>query len=150
MSRKIGYARVSTPAQNLDGQVAALLSGGCAHVFKDHGVSAIARRRPGFEAALSALRPGDVLVVQRLDRAFRSVSDLVKNLEALDARGIAFTSMTEGFDTSVPLGRAMLSIAGALAQLEREIISERTKAGLERARAAGKTLGRPRALAEAA
>ena len=144
MGRRIGYARVSTAAQKLDVQLRALRASGCKRIFKDHGVSAIAKRRPGFEAALDALRPGDVLVVQRLDRAFRSVADLVRILETLEARGVQFLSLSEALDSRTPMGKAFIQIGAVFAELERSIVSERTKAGLEVARASGKTLGRPR------
>jgi len=144
----ISYARVSREEQNLDLQRFALKAAGCELIFEDGGVSAIAERRPGFEAALAALRPGDTFVVWKLDRAFRSLKNALHTLERFEKQGISFRSLTEHIDTSTPMGQAMFQIQNVFAELERKLISERTKAGLEAARLRGKVLGRPRRLSD--
>lgn len=146
----IGYARVSTEEQHLDLQRDALRAAGCLRIYEDLGVSAVAPRRPGYEAALAALRPHDTLVVWKLDRAWRSLKQAVDTLEALQKLPAAFRSLTEPLDTTTPIGQAMYQIQNVFAELERKLISERTKAGLEAARRRGKTLGRPRLLSAVA
>ncbi len=145
----VGYARVSTEEQNLDMQLAALRESGCERIFEDWGVSAIAERRPGFEAALEVLNPGDVLTVWKFDRAFRSLKQSLQTMELLEKRGIGFRSLTDPIDTSTPTGHAMFQIRSVFAELERKLISERTKEGLRAARRRGKVLGRPRRLSDA-
>lgn len=146
----IGYARVSTEEQNLDLQRDALKSAGCAKVFEDLGVSATARVRPGFEEALASLKPGDTFVVWKLDRGFRSLLQALTTLERLEKHGISFVSLTESqIDTKSPLGRCLFAIGGALAELERGLISERTRAGMAAAKRRGRRIGRPRKLDEA-
>lgn len=144
----VGYARVSTEEQNLDLQVHALTAAGCEHIFKDEGVSAVAEKRPEFEAALAALRPGDTFLVWKNDRAFRALKDAILTMEYFESVGVTLRSVTEFIDTSTPIGRAMFYILNVFAQLEREMIGERTKAGLEAARRNGKTLGRRRKLTD--
>lgn len=139
----VGYARVSTEEQNLDMQLFALRASGCETIFEDWGVSAIAEQRPGFDAAIEALKPGDVLTVWKLDRAFRSLKQSIHTMEHLETRGVAFRSLTDPIDTSTPMGHAMFQIRNVFAELERKLISERTKEGLEAARRQGKILGRP-------
>lgn len=139
----IGYARVSTEEQNLDLQRDALTAAGCEHIFEDDGVSAIAARRPGFEAVLAALRPHDTLIVWKLDRAWRSLRQAVETLERFQALPVSFRSLTEYIDTSTPIGQAMYQIQNVFAELERKLISERTKAGMAAARRRGKNVGRP-------
>lgn len=139
----VGYARVSTEEQNLDLQILALRASGCERIFEDRGVSAIAEPRPGFDAALETLNPGDVFVVWKLDRAFRSLKQSIHILECLEKRGVAFRSLTDPIDTSTPMGQAMFQIRNVFSELERKLISERTKAGLEAARRRGAILGRP-------
>lgn len=146
----IGYARVSTEEQHLDLQRDALKAAGCHYIYEDRGVSAVATRRPGYDAALSALRPHDTLVVWKLDRAWRSLKQAIDALEALQTMPVAFRSLTEPFDTATPLGQAMYQIQNVFAELERKLISERTKAGLAAARKRGKKLGRPPLLSAAA
>lgn len=141
-----GYARVSTEEQNLDLQLHALSAAGCERIFKDQGVSAIAERRPGFEEAIAALRSGDTFVIWKMDRAFRSLRQALATLEHFEAQGIKFRSLTEHIDTSTPMGQAMFQIQNVFSELERKIISERTKAGLAAARRRGKILGRRRKL----
>src|SRR4051795_7807653 len=143
----IGYARVSTDDQNLDLQRDALKTAGCEQIFTDT-VSGTKDTRPGLEEALSHLRAGDTLVVWRLDRLGRSLRHLIDTVTDLQERGIGFKSLTESIDTTTSGGKLVFHIFGALAEFEREIIRERTKAGLTAARARGKTGGRPKALSE--
>jgi DNA invertase Pin-like site-specific DNA recombinase len=143
---KIGYARVSTDEQNLDLQQDALRRAGCRRVFHDRGVSGIAQRRPGLEEALSALHKGDTLVVWKLDRLGRSLPHLIDIIRQLGERGCNFQSTTEGMDTSTSAGRLLFNIVGSLAEFERSLIVERTKAGLAAARNRGQALGRKPAL----
>ena len=144
----VGYARVSLEEQNLDLQLHALKAATCDVIYTDPGVSAVARHRPGFDSALSALRPGSTLVVWKLDRAFRSLRQAVETMELFQQSNanISFRSLTEHIDTSTPFGQAMYQIQNVFSELERKLISERTKAGMEAARRNGKILGRPRKL----
>ena len=146
MPRKIGYARVSTAEQNLDLQVSALKSAGCHPIFTDQGVSGCQRERPEFDKALAMVRGGDTLMIWRLDRMSRSLKHLIEINELLDARGAFFESLTEKIDTSTAMGEFVFHILGAVAQLEREIIRERTLAGLAEAARKGKYPGRPHKL----
>ena len=141
----IGYARVSTNEQNLDLQRDALTKANCAQIFTDQ-VSGTKDKRPGLEQALSHLRSGDTLVVWRLDRLGRSLRHLIDTVTELAERGIGFKSLTESIDTTTSGGKLIFHIFGALAEFEREIIRERTQAGLTAARARGKSGGRPKAL----
>src|SRR5215218_4407222 len=141
----IGYARVSTDDQNLDLQRDALEKAGCEMIFDDM-VSGTKARRPGLEQALSHLREGDTLVVWRLDRLGRSLRHLIDTVTDLQERGIGFKSLTESIDTTTSGGKLTFHIFGALAEFEREIIRERTQAGLQSARSRGRTGGRPKAL----
>lgn len=142
----IGYARVSTEEQHLDLQMTALSAANCDKIYQDEGISAIAKHRPGFDAALGQLGPGDTLVFWKMDRAFQSLRQALKILEYFAAQKIAFRSLTEHIDTSTPMGEAMYQIQNVFAELERKLISERTKAGLLAARRRAILLGRPRAL----
>lgn len=139
----IGYARVSTNEQNLDLQTGALKMAGCDVIFRDEGVSAVAKVRPQFTAALDALRPGDRLVIWKMDRAFRSLLDALNVLEQLEAQGNAFHSLTEAIDTTTPMGRFAYQIINAFGELERALIAERTRAGMQAARTCGVRIGRP-------
>ena len=141
-----GYARVSTQEQNLDLQLIALREIGCERIFEDLGVSATARRRPGFEQALTALNAGDVLVIWKMDRAFRSVRGAAKLLDDFEARDIRFKCLTEPIDTTTSAGRCMYHVRNAFSEMESSFIRERTVAGLAAARERGVTLGRPRKL----
>lgn len=141
----IGYARVSTQDQNLELQLDALERAGCERIFEDH-VSGASTERPGWTQAKAALRKGDTLVVWRLDRLGRSLKHLIETVTELDDRGIGFKSVQENLDTTTSGGRLVFHIFGALAEFERELIRERTKAGLEAARARGRLGGRPRKL----
>jgi DNA invertase Pin-like site-specific DNA recombinase len=143
---KIGYARCSTDEQNLDLQIDALEKAGCDKIYKDRGVSAISSKRKGFENALSELESGDQLVVWKMDRAFRSLRHAMDVFDDFESRGIEFRELTEGIDTSTPMGKCFFQIRNAFSELERNLISERTKAGLVAAKKRGKTLGRPRSL----
>jgi DNA invertase Pin-like site-specific DNA recombinase len=143
---KIGYARVSTEDQNLDLQIAALERAGCARLFSDHGVSGGRFSRPGLDSALAALKSGDTLIVWRLDRLGRSLRRLVELVDELGGRGVEFVSLNESIDTTSSGGVLMFHMMAALAQFERSLISERTRAGLAAARRRGKTLGRRRLL----
>jgi len=145
----IGYARVSTDDQNLELQRDALQAAGCAHVFEDVGISGGASRRPGLSRALAALNPGDALVVWKLDRLGRSMPHLVATLADLTKRGIGFRSLTEAIDTTTPAGRLMGHMLGALAEFERSMIGERTRAGMAAARRRGRHVGRPSSLSPA-
>src|SRR3982751_2527370 len=141
----IGYARVSTDEQNLNLQRDALTKAGCEQIFTD-SVSGTKARRPGLEQALSHLRPGDTLVVWWLDRLGRSLRHLIDTVTELQERGIGFKSLTESIDTTTSGGKLVFHIFGALAEFEREIIRERTQAGLQSARARGRMGGRRTAL----
>jgi DNA invertase Pin-like site-specific DNA recombinase len=145
---KIGYARVSTEDQKLDLQLAALKKAGCERIFTDHGMSGSGFERPGLEKVLDALEQGDTLIVWRLDRLGRSLAKLIQLVDALGKRGIEFHSLTESIDTSSSGGRLVFHMMAALAEFERSLISERTKAGMEAARLKGQHLGRPRGLTE--
>ena len=144
----VGYARVSSEEQNLDLQIFALEGAGCDVIYKDEGVSAVAKRRPDFEKAIAALKPGATFVVWKLDRAFRSLRQSLDTLETFEREKIYFRSLTEHIDTSTPMGQAMYQIQNVFSELERKLISERTKAGMEAARRNGKILGRPRRLTD--
>jgi DNA invertase Pin-like site-specific DNA recombinase len=141
----IGYARVSTQEQTLDLQTDALKKIGCSQLFTDTA-SGAQTTRPGLEKALSYLRLGDTLVVWRLDRLGRSLKHLIEAVSQLQARGIGFRSITESIDTTTSGGKLIFHVFGALAEFERDIIRERTKAGLAAARARGRRGGRPRAI----
>lgn len=139
---KIGYARVSTDEQNLDLQCEALRRVGCRRIHQDQGVSGIAQKRPGLDEAMSSLKKGDTLVVWKLDRLGRSLPHLIDIIRQLGERGCGFQSTTEGMDTSTSAGRLLFNIVGSLAEFERSLIVERTKAGLAAARNRGQVLGR--------
>lgn len=140
--RLIGHARVSTEDQATDPQMLELKAAGCAVIHQEQG-SGASRSRPVLARLLNELRPGDVLTVVRLDRLARSVSHLLEVIETLGKRGAHFRSLRDPIDTSTPQGMFSLQILGAVSQLERSLISERTKAGLRAAKARGKTLGSP-------
>ena len=144
---KIGYARVSTHEQNLDLQKDGLSQAGCEKIFEDH-ISGVIKERPGFDDALDYLRQGDTLVVWRLDRLGRSLKHLIEVVNQLEERGIGFESIQESIDTSSSGGKLIFHMFGALAEFERNLIQERTYAGLAAARARGRKGGRPKALDE--
>jgi DNA invertase Pin-like site-specific DNA recombinase len=141
----VGYARVSTYDQNLDLQKDALAQAGCENVFMDH-ISGAASERPGLEEAVAYVREGDTLVVWRLDRLGRSLRHLIDLVGHLEEKGIGFKSLQESIDTTSSGGKLIFHIFGALAEFERNLIRERTSAGLTAARARGRKGGRPKAL----
>lgn len=138
----IGYARVSTDEQNLDLQIDALMEAGCKRVFRDVGSGSL-KHRPELGACFDYLRTGDTLVVWRLDRLGRGLKHLIEAIDGLHTREVGFRSLTEAIDTTTPAGRLQFHIFGALAEFERELIRERTRAGLAAARARGRLGGRP-------
>ena len=137
----LGYARVSTAEQNLDLQRDALTAAGCYRIFADTGSGALTAR-PQLDTLLDHLRPGDTLVVWKLDRLGRSLRHLVDSVTALAERGVGFRSLQESIDTTTPGGKLVFHLFAALAEFERDIIRERTTAGLSAARARGRTGGR--------
>ncbi|WP_417233621.1 recombinase family protein [Arthrobacter sp.] len=139
----LGYARVSTIEQNSDLQATALKGAGCLRVYTDHGVSGTQARRPQLDKLLENAREGDELVVWKLDRLGRNTRHLLDLVDGLESRGIHFRSLTEGVTTTGPMGKAMLTIMSAFAQLERDQLAERTRAGLAAAAARGRKGGRP-------
>jgi DNA invertase Pin-like site-specific DNA recombinase len=139
---KYGYARVSTDDQNSDLQLIALKRAGCKKTFSDEGISGSTTKRPALLQCLKALKKGDTLIVWKLDRLGRSVRDLITMLDDLRERDIKFHSLTEHIDTATPTGRAMWQMIGVLAELERSLIGERTRAGIKAARARGVRFGR--------
>ncbi len=143
----IGYVRVSTAEQNADLQINELNKAECEKIFQDK-VSGAKTERPGIQDAFDFLREGDCLVVWRLDRLGRSLIHLIETINQLEERGIGFRSLQEAIDTTTSGGRLVFHIFGALAEFERNLIRERTIAGLEAARARGRVGGRPRALDE--
>ena len=137
----IGYARVSTTDQDLALQLDALAKAGCARVFEDRA-SGATTDRPGLAAALGFVREGDILTVWKLDRLGRSLPHLIETVNAMEARGVSFRSLTEAIDTTTPGGKLVFHIFGALGQFERDLIRERTRAGLDAATARGRQGGR--------
>jgi len=144
---RIGYARVSRKDQRLEPQRDALLADGCERVFEEK-ISSREADRKALSEAFDWCREGDVLVVARLDRLGRSLRELIDLVGELEGRGVGFRSLKESLDTTTAGGRLIFHVFGALAEFEREIIRERTMAGLESARARGHHGGRPRALDE--
>ena len=144
----IGYARVSTDDQNLELQRDALLEAGCERIYEDT-LSGARAERPGLAQAIKALRSGDTLVVWRLDRLARSLKNLIALSEELDDAGVGLRSIQESIDTKSSSGKLFFHLMGALGEFERNLIRERTKAGLDAARARGKVGGRPRSLIDA-
>ncbi|ATN37688.1 DNA invertase (plasmid) [Rhizobium sp. ACO-34A] len=140
--RLIGYARVSTEEQTTHAQEIELRSAGCEFFVQEQG-SGASRNRPALARLVRDIRAGDTLVVVRLDRLARSVSHLLEVIEDLSTRGAHFRSLRDPIDTSTPQGMFSLQVLGAVAQLERALISERTKAGISAAKAKGKKLGNP-------
>ena len=140
--RLLGYARVSTDDQATDAQTDELRAAGCATIYQEHG-SGASRARPELARLMREIRPGDVLVVVRLDRLARSVSHLLEVIERLEESGAHFRSLRDPIDTSTPQGMFSLQVLGAVAQLERALISERTKAGIRAAQARGRLPGNP-------
>ena len=143
----IGYARVSTQDQNLDLQIEALTKAACQKIFDDK-MSGSRAERPGLAKALEMLREGDTLVVWKLDRLGRSVKNLVDLVGELHKQGIQFNSLTDAIDTGTPSGRFFFHVMASLAEMERELTMERTRAGLEIARQLGRKGGRKRQMTD--
>ena len=141
----VGYARVSTRDQTVALQLDALTKAGCVRVFEETA-SGAQRDRPQLAATLDYMRPGDTLVIWKLDRLARSTKQLIETVEGLARRGIGFRCLTQDIDTTTAGGRLVFTIFSAIAEFEREIIQERTRAGLDAARARGRSGGRPPAL----
>lgn len=143
----IGYARVSTRDQKPHLQLDALQEAGCERIFEETA-SGAKRDRPELKAVLDFMRAGDNLVVWKLDRLARSTRQLLETVEALELRGIGLKILTQNIDTTNAGGRLIFTVFSAIAEFEREIIRERTRAGLDAARSRGRTGGRPRALSD--
>jgi DNA invertase Pin-like site-specific DNA recombinase len=144
----IGYARVSSDDQNLDGQLDALKAAGAERIFADK-ITGTARSRPELDRLLDQLRHGDVVMVTKYDRLARSLRDLLDIVQAIKDRGAGFRSLAEDIDTTTPAGRLVFHVFASIAQFERERISERTREGLDAARRRGRVGGRPPALSSA-
>lgn len=143
----IGYARVSTQDQNLDLQIEALNQAGCKKLFEDK-ISGSRAERPGLAKLLEILREGDTLVVWKLDRLGRSVKNLVDLVGSLQKQGVQFKSLTDSIDTGTPSGRFFFHVMASLAEMERDLTIERTRAGLEVARQLGRRGGRKRQMTD--
>jgi len=139
----IGYARVSSHEQNLDLQLEALNKASCTRIFTDR-ISGARQNRPGLAETLSHLREGDTLVIWKLDRLGRTIRGLLDLVETLQEEGVNFRSITDGIDTTTPAGRFFFHVMASLAQMERELLVERTRAGLAAARKRGRVGGRKR------
>jgi DNA invertase Pin-like site-specific DNA recombinase len=142
---RIGYARVSTDEPNLDLQRQALKAAGCEQIF-EYQVSGMATRRPGLDQALGSLGTGDTIVVWRLDRVGGSLPHLIKTIRLIGDKGAGFCSLTDDIDTTMQGGRLYLYMVGALAEFERRLTTERTRAGMKAAKSRGIEVGRRRAL----
>lgn len=145
---KIGYARVSTDDQSTASQLDALGSAGCERIYQEH-FSGKSKKRPELDRMIDALREGDIVVVQRLDRLGRSLKDLIELLDSFKQQGVQFISLNENIDTTTAIGELAFHMIGSIAQFERRLISERTKAGLDAARARGRKGGRKAKLSAA-
>jgi DNA invertase Pin-like site-specific DNA recombinase len=143
----VGYARVSTGDQNLDLQISALREVGCEKLYQDQ-ISGTKVNRPGLSMALEVLRKNDTLVVWKLDRLGRTVKGLIDLVNQLHQKEIHFKSITDNVDTSTPAGRFFFHVMAILAQMERELMAERTKAGLAAAKAKGRVGGRKRKMTQ--
>lgn len=139
----IGYGRVSSEDQNLELQTDALEKAGCVKIFSDK-VSGMGKKRPGLENALSHLRTGDTFVIWKLDRLGRNLRELISMVGKFDSEGIHFQSITDGINTTTPAGRFFFHVMASLAEMERELLIERTKAGLAAAKKRGRVGGRKR------
>lgn len=144
----IGYARVSTEDQSLGLQLDALTRAGCQQIFQDEGISGATTDRQALNAVLATLAPGDVLVTWRLDRLGRSLKHLIDVTNELESNGIGFRSLSEAIDTTTASGRLLFHVMGAIAEFERALISERTRAGMAAAKARGQHLGRARKISD--
>jgi DNA invertase Pin-like site-specific DNA recombinase len=137
-----GYARVSTQEQNLEMQLDALKQYGCERIFQEK-MTGTKKERPELDEMLKQLREGDKVVIYKLDRISRSTKHLIELSEHFESKGVQFVSISDSIDTSTPMGRFFFRVMASIAELERDIISERTKAGLKSARARGRKGGRP-------
>ena len=146
---KFGYARVSTQDQNLNLQIDALQYAGCIEIAQEK-LSGAGKQRPALTALLEKLRAGDTLVVWKLDRLSRSLRDLIDLVTLLQKKDVGFVSLNDAIDTTTPQGRLVFTLFAALAEFERDVIRERTKAGLTAARARGQKGGRPKGLSKEA
>lgn len=144
-----GYIRVSKEEQNFDLQIDALKKAGCQQIFKEK-ISGASKNRPEYEKLLSHLRKGDVVVIWRIDRLGRTTLELIKLMVEFREKGIEFKSLTEGIDTTTPMGRIWFMLNAVFAENEREIIRERSRAGLEAAKARGRVGGRPKGISKEA
>lgn len=142
---KVGYARISTDDQNLDLQRRALVAAGCEKIFEDQ-ISGASTKRPGLDEALALCGSDDVLVVWKLDRLGRSLSHLITVVQELGDKGCGFQSLSENIDTTTAGGRLVFHLMGSLAEFERALIAERTRAGLAAARMRGVRIGRRKAM----
>src|SRR5690606_2994954 len=142
MNKKYGYARVSTQDQCLDLQISALERASCSKIYTDHGISGVQENRPGLTKLINTLQPGDTLIVWRLDRLGRSLQYLISFVDRLKNKGVHFVSLSESIDTSTSGGKLLFHLMAALAEFERSLISERTRAGMAAARASGKPVGK--------
>lgn len=142
---RLGYARVSTDEQSRTAQLDALSSAGCERIFQEV-CGGSSRKRPELNRMMDTLRPGDTVIVQRLDRLGRSLKDLIELLDNFQSRQVNFVSLNENIDTTTAVGELAFHMIGSIAQFERRLISERTKAGLNAARARGRKGGRKRKL----
>ena len=146
-AKTYGYMRTSTATQSMELQVAALKKRNCDEMFEDI-VSGSKSDRPGYTLMLSKLREGDTVIVWKLDRLGRSLSDLISKVNHLKSLGVGFVSITENMDTTTTTGRLLFNIVGSLAEFEKDLIRERTVAGLKAARARGRLGGRPKSLSK--
>ena len=144
---KIGYARVSTDEQSEVAQMDALEAAGCERIYQEK-CSGRSKQRPELERMIDTLRSGDIVVVQRLDRLGRSLKDLIELLDGFKSQQVQFISLNESIDTTTAVGELAFHMIGSIAQFERRLISERTKAGLDAARARGRKGGRKAKLSE--
>lgn len=142
----IGYARVSTADQSLALQIDALKKAGCFHIHEEPATSGAKKDRPKLDLAIKDLRPGDTLVVWRLDRLSRSIKDLYERLAQIEAAGAGFKSLTEAFDFTTATGRLILGMLAIMAEFERQLTIERTKAGMAALKERGVKLGTPKKL----
>ena len=144
---KLGYARVSTKNQSLDSQIDLLNSAGCERIYSEH-VSGVSKARAEFDSLTKAIRTGDVVVVCSLDRLARSLKELVSIIEGFNKDNVSFISLRENIDTSTTTGRFFFHVFAAISEFERELIRERTNAGLAAAKARGRSGGRPKSLSD--
>lgn len=144
----VGYARISTTDQKLDLQTDALTKAGCEKIFSDC-ITGLKNDRVGLAEAINFVRPGDVLVVWKLDRLGRSLSHLISTVQGLTERNVEFKSLQEGMDTTTPSGKLLFHLFGSFAEFERDLIRERTMAGLAAARARGRLGGSAKLLSPA-